>query len=511
MGEVTHKQAPPGLRQSMVGLHLWAGLLAGWLLYAIFITGGISFFREELNQWMRPEIPARPTVLDQTVAVQHALATLTRQAAGASQWQIDLPGARNNVIEAAWETPHGRQRALLDPRTGDMLTPRDTQAGEFFYYFHFSLHYLPRTLARWIVGLCAMMALVVLISGVIVHRRIFSDFFTFRPAKGQRSWLDAHNASGVLALPFHLMIVYTGLVTLMFTYMPWGALAAFGTEQARPALAQAMQPRFDTPAHTGMAAALTDLRPLMAQADARWGASHIGRIIVTQPGDAAARIILARVDSDRLSVTPIAMAFDGISGKLLATRNSDSTSPALSAWGVTYALHLGRYADTFLRSLYFLSSLLGAAMVATGMLLWVAKRRKKSAANTIPLGTRLMEKGNVAAIAGLVMAVPGLLLANRLLPLELPQRAAWEVHCFFIVWGAALLHAACRPTAAAWREQWQAGAVLWLALPVVNTVMTTRGFWQRWQTGDVLFAGFDAAFIAAGLLSMWLTTKKRGS
>jgi hypothetical protein len=44
------------------------------------------------------------------------------------------------------------------------------------------------------------------ISGVITHKRIFVDFFTLRWSKGQRSWLDAHNVSAVLALPFHAMI-----------------------------------------------------------------------------------------------------------------------------------------------------------------------------------------------------------------------------------------------------------------------------------------------------------------
>jgi hypothetical protein len=58
------------------------------------------------------------------------------------------------------------------------------------------------------------------------HRRIFADFFTFRRNKGQRSWLDAHNATAVLALPFHL-ITYTGLITLMFMIMPWGVQSAY--------------------------------------------------------------------------------------------------------------------------------------------------------------------------------------------------------------------------------------------------------------------------------------------
>ena len=58
-----------------------------------------------------------------------------------------------------------------------------------------------RDLGVWIVGLAAMAMLVAIISGIIIHKKIFKDFFTFRPGKGQRSWLDGHNASAVLLLP----------------------------------------------------------------------------------------------------------------------------------------------------------------------------------------------------------------------------------------------------------------------------------------------------------------------
>ncbi|SDG45449.1 Uncharacterized iron-regulated membrane protein [Duganella sp. OV458] len=449
----------------MAGLHTWAGVLAGWLLYAIFITGGISYFRDELTQWLRPEIPARPAMLDQTETAQRALATLAQQAGGAEQWQINLPGARSNVIDAAWESGDDYQRALLAPASGALLHPRDTEGGEFFYYLHFSLHYLPGTLGRWIVGLCAMMALVVMVSGIIVHRRIFSDFFTFRPGKGQRSWLDAHNVGSVLGLPFHLMIVYTGLVTLMFTYMPWGATAVFG-QQARSELAKVMQVRFDTPARSGQAAPLTDVSPLMAQATAQWGKDSIGRIIVTHPGDASARIAIARSDTGRLSVSPSYLLFDGVSGTQLARH--ESASPALTTWGAAYALHLGRYADPVLRCLYFLSSMLGAAMVATGMLLWTAKRQGA--------GRRIVERGNVACIAGLASAVAAFMLANRLLPLAMPDRAQWEIHCFFLCWGASVVHAAWRPASRSWQEQWLTAALLWTSLAVVDALAAPRAF-----------------------------------
>jgi uncharacterized iron-regulated membrane protein len=63
---------------------------------------------------------------------------------------------------------------------------------------------------------------VAIISGIITHKKIFKDFFTFRSGKGQRSWLDAHNATAVFALPFHIMITFSGLLLLMFMFMPWG-------------------------------------------------------------------------------------------------------------------------------------------------------------------------------------------------------------------------------------------------------------------------------------------------
>ncbi|OEZ91438.1 PepSY-associated TM helix domain-containing protein [Duganella phyllosphaerae] len=488
----------PGLRQAMAGLHAWAGVLAGWLLYAIFVTGGISYFREELTQWLRPELPARPAVLDQVAATQHALATLARVAASADRWQIDLPGPRNNVIEASWERGDHRERALLSPADGAQLHPRATHGGEFFYYFHFQLHYLPGTLGRWIVGLCAMMALVALLSGVIVHRRIFSDFFTFRPGKGQRSWLDAHNVSSVLGLPFYVMIVYTGLVTLMLTYMPWGALAAFGQQQARPAMAQALQARFETRARRNLAAPPVPIAPLMAQASLRWGYDSIGRVIVMHPGDAAARVAIVRGDGGRISVAPAYLLFHGVTGALLGERAR--SGPALTTWGTAYGLHLGRYADSALRWLYFGSSLLGAAMVATGLVLWTVKRRSKPSAALTWL--RFTEAGNAACVAGLLAAVPTFLLSNRLLLPDLGDRAQWEVHSFFLCWGAVTLFVGWRGGRESWRGLWRLAAMLWIALPMADYV-------QLGQPARPLFIGFDSAFAMMGLLCAYLGLRTR--
>ena len=51
----------------------------------------------------------------------------------------------------------------------------------------------------WLVGLAGMAMLALCVSGVIIHRKIFVDFFTFRSgSKPRRLILDLHNVTGVL-------------------------------------------------------------------------------------------------------------------------------------------------------------------------------------------------------------------------------------------------------------------------------------------------------------------------
>jgi hypothetical protein len=128
--------------------------------------------------------------------------------------------------------------------------------------------------------------------------------------------------------------------------------------------------------------------------------------------------------------------------------------------------------------------------------MWTVKRRQKLADPRHPhFGFRLVERLNIAAIAGLSIAMTAYLWANRLLPLSTPHRAAAEVDVFFAVWGAALLYAVLRPARRAWIELlWFAAASMAL-LPVLNALTTRRPFWHSVATRDWIYAGFD--------LTMW--------
>lgn len=95
--------------------------------------------------------------------------------------------------------PTASGSAYLDPISGRLIETRDTAGGQTLYQMHWRLHYLPEWVSQWIVSIATLVLLIVLVTGIVVHRRIFADFFTFRPGKGQRSWLDAHNVASVVS------------------------------------------------------------------------------------------------------------------------------------------------------------------------------------------------------------------------------------------------------------------------------------------------------------------------
>jgi len=488
-----------GFRQSQAFLHTWSGLLLGWVLFAVFAAGTIAFYREGLNRWMRPEL-AKVEQPEKVLA--GAQRFLQEKAPDAKSWSIYLPSGSTPGAQVSWrpqpvegEAPRrgrNRNQVMIDAN-GEPAKVRETRGGEFFYRFHFDLYYMPVIWARWLVGVAALLMLVAILSGIVTHKKIFRDFFTLRRGKGQRSWLDGHNATAVLALPFHLMITYTGLVTLAVMLLPWATSAAFKDEAG---YFEALYPEPAEVERTGRAASLVDLTTLVRDAEQRLG-GKAGYLEVSEPGDAAARVGVIRSGASMLSSRTPRISYDGTTGKPVWA--SPEAGPAVVTAGSMIGLHAGRYSSDWLRFLYFLCGVAGSVMVASGMVLWTVKRREKLHDPARPhFGFKLVERLNVAAIGGFPLGVAVMLWANRLLPVEMAGRAAWEVHCLFLAWGAALMLGIVRKPQPNWVALLGLTGVLLAALPVYNLFATERGLFASLWSGDGVLAGIDIALLVFG-------------
>jgi uncharacterized iron-regulated membrane protein len=471
-----------GFRQSMAWLHTWGGLVTGWVLFFVFLTGTLGYVETELDRWMRPEKPLIAPEVSQADALARGFAYLSETYPDSERWLVSPPGGREQpelrvfaeIRPGGPGSPVKRPRAFLDPETGEKVSYRDTGGGRLLYRMHWQLHYLPRSAGIWIVGFCAMAMLVALVTGVITHARIFKDFFTFRPGTEHRSWLDAHNLLGVLSLPYFLMITYSGLLFICYVYMApviaseygWGGaerqrftdMMFSGYLRDRGTVNDPAEPRVS----------MAPLAPMLAAAEDRWGAGNIGFVDVKRPRTTEAKMRIVE-GTRRVSRDRDELFFDGVTGERIA--QSAETPAARTVSETLLGLHEGLFAGPLLRALYFLAGLLGTAMVGSGLILWTKKRRKRLEGR---FGFGLVERLNLATVCGLPVGIAAYLWANRLLPVDLSGRAAWEANALFLAWAAMALHAAVRGGGRAWVEQCRTAALAFAMIPLINALTTDR-------------------------------------
>ncbi|WP_028696563.1 PepSY-associated TM helix domain-containing protein [Pseudomonas cremoricolorata] len=495
-----------GFRQAMAWLHTWTGLIFGWMLFAIFLTGTLSYFKDEISHWSQPEIQRH--ALDPAHSLGLAQRYLNANAGSAASWFIQLPSDREPAISVGWREPGQGRRGFvsksLDAASGEVVQARESRGGDFFYRFHFQLE-LPHPWGRWLSTWCAFIMLLGLVTGIITHKKIFKEFFTFRPGKGQRSWLDGHNAIGVLVLPFHLMISYSSLVLFMYMVMPAGIMASYGGETNR--YFSDLFGRDVDVSSAGVVAPMAALPSLYAKVQEKVPGARMGYIQVQNPNDQNARVSFTRASSDSVAYRRSqSWTFDGVSGALVSSGAPES---AMMMTSFSFAgLHMGNFAGPWLRWLYFVFGVAGTAVIGTGLVMWLGKRQLKHAKSDCQPGElRLVEVLNIASMSGLLLAVAAFFWANRLLPVTLEGRADWEVNAFLWVWAASLLHAAVRPGRRAWAEQLGLGAIAFGLLPLLNGLSTGQGLNHAIAVGDWAMAGVDLTALGTGLFMAWLARK----
>ncbi|MCP5198117.1 MAG: PepSY domain-containing protein [Gammaproteobacteria bacterium] len=532
--------------QAMTWLHTWFGLVLGYVLMVCFFFGALSVFDREIDRWAIPEtrfapqpMPSFDTLLlpilqkvepDEKDYAANML-RLHDTSKGPMTPRLELPvdeywaytthrdpvlsmgvgfGVPHPSDPAAHNHIHGQ--VTIDPRSGVIIRNDALKIGsEFFYPMHYSLHLHWKGLGYWIVGLAGFTLLAALVSGVILHRRIFREFFTFRPWKhAQRSVLDLHNLSGVVALPFHFFFAFTGL--LIFAnglYFPVSStlLKPLHDQHEQVKARETGLPH----QRSGAAAPLASIDAMVTEAKHRWAArdraGEVGYLQVHHVGDANSYVSIYRAGSDRVALVGEGIHFKGSTGELLREDPPHTVVSEISEF--LTGLHLQHFEHWLLRWLYVLGGLLGCACIATGFLFFVGKRKQQHA-KAESQGSRLVDALAVTTVTGMVIAAIGMLAANRLLPADLVGKGDWEKSCFWGLWVLALLHAFWRsaPVAQshmnpAWREQCWAIATLAITAVLLNRITTGAHLIKTLFTDpDWAVAGVDLSLLAAGAVAI---------
>ncbi|MEY4548925.1 MAG: hypothetical protein RL685_5120, partial [Pseudomonadota bacterium] len=369
-------------RSAMTWLHTWFGLVLGFVLMVVFFFGSLSVFDREIDRWGIPQTRFEPQpmpsfdrllqpIFQQIVPDEEELES-ARDRVGTLPTELPLMHwsvytTHRDPVMSLWAEfalknnpadprDHVHGHVTIDPRNGKHLPDSQLKIGsDFFYPMHYSLHLHWLDLGYWLVGIAALVMLVALLSGVVVHRKLFRELFTFRPGSNrQRKVLDLHNLTGVAALPFHFIFALSGLIIFAGIYLPVSetvlkpiALADASKQAAASGLS--LEP-------SGVRAPLASVDAMVAEAKQRWAArgmpGDVGWLTVNHVGDAKGFVSVHRAGSDRVALVGQAIHFEAATGRVLHEEPPPSSVTSINEF--LTGLHLQHFEHWLLRWFYVL-------------------------------------------------------------------------------------------------------------------------------------------------------------
>lgn len=494
----------------MAWFHTWFGLCIGFLLFAVFWMGTLTVFDKEFDRWMHPE----------SRSIQGECCTFTAQqletvllkahelAPQSDNIRLRLPTERTPMTLIRIVEPDKSPKAyFMDPDTGKVVSDEHTLGGSgFFFPFHYKFNITWMNVGYYMLGIAGLAMLTLLVSGIVLHRKLLAEFFLFRPKKHKvRSLLDLHNLSSVVALPFYIVMTFSGLLIFFSIYFQWGTLAAFDGDKA--AAQKAMSGFVNLPASgfienaEQQLAALKSIPALVQAREAAWSQAlgepaRADSINIRNLGDSNATLEIRRVFPRRnITMSTHADTLLLHTGELL---HAHEPKPVKGFTHWINGLHFIQFDHTALRVLYVIGGLLGCVMIHTGFLFWLESRRVQHHTRKL-LGFTVVQALTVGGTLGMMIATAAFLVANQLIPHHVANRATLETDVFYSVWVLAIVWAFTN--AATHRSsQWLAPTWLFTALCALAWLL------NQINTGGMVTAlrlqEMNSFAIDAGLLFM---------
>jgi uncharacterized iron-regulated membrane protein len=481
-------------------VHTWTGLLAGFALFVAFYAGALTVFHDAIGAWQNPPWRSAHDADVPTAALIERLITEHPQAK--DDFGIVLPKDASHAAYAYWQDDQGTRFATYS----EMAKPTDEanrgDLADFVYALHDSLG-IP-VIGVYVMGIVSLLYGLALISGLLIHLpHLLSDLFAMRVGNNlKRLWQDAHNAIGVLSLPFHIIFAVTGSILCLFTI----TLAALNTlafdGKLYGAFAQATTTAPTVPA-SRISAAMLSPDALIAHAKQ---AAFAGEVSSFEPdylhyihyGDQNAMIEVRGLSQHTLG-TYGSVALSAVDGKVLATHVGTRHTINGVTNSAMYGLHFGSFGGSLVRWLYFVLGLAGAFLFYSGNLLWIESRRKRRHIDQ-PKRTRVMARATIGVCIGTCLGISGafaatLIMARLGVDATMPQYIA----CYGLFF-AACAYASLRAIPRATVELLAATSVLTIAVACTDLALNASELLQDHTPQRLAVLGVDLTGLVLGLI-----------
>ncbi|HMI85429.1 MAG TPA: PepSY-associated TM helix domain-containing protein [Polyangiaceae bacterium] len=474
-------------------LHAWAGVIGGLVLYVMFLTGGVTLFRDELALWEEPLSQRSSAPCDLECALDRAL--IANGSTPDDFWLYPPRAGRGEARLLHREASSGQWRTdWIDSERGELTRERERLSG-FLYSIHFLWHDFTGQWLYTVGGLLAAVMLLTVVTGFLIHmKNLLRQFHQFRIAKSERVlWSDMHKVLGVMGLPFQLMYAYTGAFIVLGPILLNAFVGpVFGGDRARAAqLALGIEPSpvssAGPPAHVLPLDAL-ERRAHAARPDLEPEAFHLvhhghagatfeawGKERTSSSGRASVR--LREMDGEEVAPD---------------RRRAEGSSRSLRRW--IHGLHFVHFGGPMARALFLALALATCLTILSGNLVWLSRRELVHPT----VGNRLLARLTAGVGAGAWVALGAIFLVSRLFPLGWARRGSAEELTFVLVLGVCVLCSlVARDTKAFACTQLAAAGALFLPVPFLAARWSQAGLFGSGPR-IVVVAVLDAAILATG-------------
>ncbi|MBW8190611.1 PepSY domain-containing protein [Neiella marina] len=516
--------------KKLYAIHSWVGIITGILLFVVAFTGAVAVFaRPELKIWASPEIrtPAQVDPIQVERLVHEYAAMVPDNHFDAIT--IAMPGMRSaTALEIRYEyhghdhenggpdsviqyqfDPHSYE--LLGEKQGDFETLFDDyqyDMADFIANFHADLH-LGRPVGLLITGLLGLTLLASLVTGVIIHRKILRQLFTFRPFKGFSLLMnDGHKVMGVWGMLFHGLIGFTGafLGLALVILVPAAAYVSYQgdmealiedfTSTPDPVIAHIEQP--------------TQIAKPLQHALSYHPDSKLRTARILGYGDANAVIYSNLIGGPQMHT--LILEHQGASGEFVQAFGNYSKIEGVSGivLDIMFPAHFGNFGGVLVKAIWTLLGLSTALLPLSGLMLWLERglnaSQPKYSLQTYQRFNRLV----IGACGGVVLATAQLFPLQLVLSFTNLNLANNQLvfGSFFASWLLCIMWALVRFDAAhtvKWMTRLTAGLLL-IVMPL-DVLLTGSHLLNVLSTGHYVSVAVDWVLFAIGGLLWWLSLR----
>ena len=378
---------------------------------------------------------------------------------------------------------HDTNRAALFAQDADGVL------GTFFVDLHVRLH-LPNWYGLVLTGVLGLAMLAAAVSGLLMHRHLFTDLFTLRGRVRMVGLRDLHTVAASWTLPHAFVLAFTGAFFSFATSIgvPLLAVVAFGGNQA--ALVETVVGKKDAPDPRPVEG--VNLDRVLADARARSGAA-LNSASIDHWGRADAHITVRSKPRDG-ALNGVTLTYNGTTGAFLGEKPSLGTKPSLgnTVFELMGPLHFGNFAGWWSKAVWFALGFASAYVTWSGLTLWLRRRDDRPAWRAF---------GRVTAWTGAGLPFAMAVSAAAFF-LALPSGATpwWTPAGFLIAPAIALLPALLLQAERVAPLLFGATGVVLLALPVIRMASGGPGWMAAFNASQHVIPALDALVVIGGTI-----------